>query len=66
MQSQQQIATPLASSIRTVADRLDISRAGVYGLLSTGKLRSFKLGSRTLVAEAELQRFIASLSGGDA
>lgn len=66
MQSQPQIVAPLSSSIRTVAERLDISRAGVYGLLSAGKLRSFKLGNRTLIAESELQRFITSLTAADA
>jgi excisionase family DNA binding protein len=31
----------------------------VYGLIKQGRIRTIKVGSRTLIPESELQRFIA-------
>ena len=50
---------PLAWSPTEAAVRLGISRATVYELLSTGQLASFKVGSRRLIPDAEIRRFIA-------
>jgi excisionase family DNA binding protein len=59
----QQIAntTPKTYS-RTIEDSaksIGISRAGLYRLIGEKQLRTFKVGHRTLIAESELQRFIA-------
>ncbi|CAN7352893.1 helix-turn-helix domain-containing protein [Pseudoxanthomonas sp. LjRoot143] len=53
----------LSNSIATVAKRIGISKSGVYNLLAAGQLRSFKIGHRTLIAESELQRFVARSMG---
>lgn len=51
--------TTLASTIPDTCRRLGIGRTLVYDLLKQGKLRSIKLGSRTLIPEIELQRLVA-------
>ncbi len=50
--------TSLASTIPTACSRLGIGRTLLYDLLKQGKLRSIKLGTRTLIPESELQRLI--------
>ncbi len=52
-------ALPLANTINDSCIRLGIGRTLMYDLLKQGKLRSIKLGSRTLIPETELQRLIA-------
>lgn len=50
---------PLANQVPEACRRLGIGRTALYELLKTGELKAFKIGSRTLIAESELQRFIA-------
>ena len=50
---------PLANSITKSCNRLGIGRTLMYDLIKQGKLRSIKLGTRTLIPETELQRLIA-------
>ena len=50
--------SPLASTIPTACSRLGIGRTLIYDLLKHGKLRSIKLGTRTLIPESELQRLL--------
>ena len=50
---------PLASTVPTACDRLGIGRTLLYDLLKQGKLKSIKLGNRTLIPETELQRLVA-------
>ena len=50
---------PLANSISDCCARLGIGRTLMYDLIKQGKLRSIKLGTRTLIPESELQRLIA-------
>lgn len=52
-------ATPLNWSIEEAAQRLGISRAGFYNLLSLKQIRSIKIGARRLIPETELQSFQA-------
>jgi excisionase family DNA binding protein len=49
---------PLAHSPDRAAQRLGISTRAVYTLISTGELRSFKLGKRRLVTDAECERLV--------
>jgi excisionase family DNA binding protein len=51
--------TPVANTIPTACNRLGIGRTLLYDLLKQGKLKSIKLGNRTLIPESELQRLIA-------
>lgn len=50
---------PLANQIPDVCRRLGIGRSLLYELIKNGRIRSIKIGSRTLVPESELQRFVA-------
>lgn len=51
--------TPLLHSPDSAAKRLSISLRAVYANISSGDLKSFKVGKRRLIAEAELQNFVA-------
>ena len=47
--------------VAEVCTRLAISRAQFYILAAEGRIGAFKHGSRTVVPEAELRRYIAAL-----
>ena len=55
----QPIATPVADACR----RLGIGRTMLYELIGRGEIRSIKIGTRTLIPETELQRFVAAKLG---
>ena len=38
-----------------------LSKAGVYRLIRQGRLKKVKVGSRTFISTAELERYVASL-----
>jgi excisionase family DNA binding protein len=40
-----------------------MSRSTFYGLVRSGRISTVKVGSRTLVAADELERFVTSLTG---
>lgn len=50
--------TPLAHQINSACYRLGIGRSKLYELIQSGEIKPFKVGRRTLILEAELQRFI--------
>lgn len=50
---------PLAHQVPAACGRLGIGRTALYELLKTGQLRAFKVGTRTLIPESELERFMA-------
>jgi len=52
-------APALLHRIPAACARLSIGRNALYDLLREGKLRKIHVGKRTLIAESELQRFIA-------
>ena len=45
-------------SIQEAADHLRISRSFVWKLISQKRLRPLKVGSRTIVSGAEIERFL--------
>ena len=49
---------PLAHSPYRAAQRLGISLREIYAHIAAGELKSFKLGKRRLIPEAELQSFV--------
>lgn len=49
-------------SIEEASARLGISRAKAWLLIKEGDLRVLKIGRRTLVSEAEIDRFVNSLA----
>ena len=53
--------TRLAWSVDETAELLGISRRSLYELLRSGELRSVKIGSRRLIRNADLERFVDEL-----
>jgi excisionase family DNA binding protein len=51
-------AAVLAHSIPDAARILGIGRTKLYELIDSGELRTFRLGSRRLVPDTELQRIV--------
>lgn len=49
---------PLAHSPEGAAQVLTISTRGVYSLIASGELRSFKIGKRRLIPASELQSLV--------
>jgi excisionase family DNA binding protein len=52
------IETPLAHQIPEACRRIGVARTSIYELIKAGEIKSIKIGSRTLIPESELQRFI--------
>lgn len=53
----------LACSINSATRRLGIGRTTLYSLIKKGEIRTFRLGGRTLIAEAELRSLVEKYSG---
>jgi excisionase family DNA binding protein len=53
---------PLLNRIEHGAARLGVSRSWMYREIGAGRLKVIKIGTRSLIAEAELQRFAAELA----
>jgi excisionase family DNA binding protein len=53
----EKLAFSVAEAIRVTG----IGRSTLYALMSSGKLRAIKLGSRTLIPAEELRRFMKAL-----
>ncbi|SFN28479.1 helix-turn-helix domain-containing protein [Dokdonella immobilis] len=58
MQQIEPTNTPLANKVPQACARLGIGRTALYELLKAGALRSIKVGTRTLIPESELLKFI--------
>jgi excisionase family DNA binding protein len=59
--AQQAQPEQLLNSLESSAERLGIKRTTLWRLVRAKKLKVVKLGSRTMIAEVELTRFVASL-----
>ena len=57
-------ADKLAYGIDEAVDAIGVSRSKLYELIASGELKIVKLGRRTLILRAELERFLKSLSAG--
>lgn len=55
------LAPKLAHTIPQAVQCTGLSRSTIYDALKSGKLMARKSGRRTLIEDAELRRFIASL-----
>jgi len=60
------MSAPIALSPANAALALGVARSTVYELLRTRQIRGKKLGARTLIPVAELERFLAALPEVDA
>ncbi|MFF5082487.1 helix-turn-helix domain-containing protein [Actinoplanes sp. NPDC000266] len=54
--------SPRVLRVEEAARELRIGRSLVYDLIRTGRLRSFKVGSRRLIPAAAIEETIANLS----
>ena len=52
-------APQVASTIHSTCARLSIGETTFHKLVKEGRLRVFKVGTKTLVPEAEIERFVA-------
>lgn len=53
--------TRLLHPIPDAAEVLGIGRSKLYELIAEGKIRTVKIGRRTLVAQDELERYVREL-----
>jgi excisionase family DNA binding protein len=53
-----QTVEPLAHSPDRAAQRVGTNVRAIYTAIASGEIRSFKLGKRRLIPDAELQRFV--------
>ena len=58
-----QAPQPIANTIVEAAKRLGVGRTTIYGLIGTRQLRTFKLGTRTVIPESERARFVEERRG---
>ena len=49
---------PRARTVKNTCATLDISRSHLYSLFAKGQVRFIKIGRRTLVPEAEIDRLL--------
>ena len=54
-------AARVAHSVENTAALLDVGRTTVFEMIRTGRLKAVKLGGRTLIPDAALRDFLASL-----
>lgn len=54
---------PSVYSVREAADALRVSRSILYELISAGRLRSIKQGSRRFISARAIDDYVASLEG---
>jgi len=49
----------LAYSINETARTLSLGRTSIYAMIADGRLKAFKLGSRTLIKAESIRRLVA-------
>lgn len=54
--------TPLLHSTASATELLDISRTRLFGEIKAGRIATVKLGKRTMIKHAELERYVAALA----
>lgn len=57
----EEVPRPLVWSVQDAARQLGLSERQVWYHIKRGNLRALKNGGRTVVADAELQRYVAEL-----
>lgn len=62
------VQNPLANTIAVSAARLGVSRTTLWRMVCGGAIKTMKIGHRNMIAEAELQRYVAermAAAGGE-
>lgn len=57
-------ALPLAHNIDGAVQRVGIGRSKLYEEIRTGRLRTVKVGKRTLILEKDIERWLDALPSG--
>lgn len=52
---------PLLLTINQVAGLLNLGRTKTYEIVRSGKIRSFKVGSRRLIRREDVEQYVAEL-----
>ena len=55
-------AQPLRLSYKQRQSKTGLSRCGLFGLVSTGKIEAAKIGARVLISRESLMNYLASQS----
>ena len=55
------MTTPLLHPVTEAAAILGIGRSMLYQLMAAGEIQTVKIGRRTLVTQAELERYVQRL-----
>lgn len=58
--------TPLLHTITSACAMLGISRTRLFGEIKAGRIAAVKIGSRTMLKHAELERYVATLEDAPA
>lgn len=53
--------TPLLHDLASAIDMLGISRTRLFAEIKAGRIATVKLGKRTMIKHAELERYVAAL-----
>ena len=57
---------PKLLKIPAAAAELSTSRSSIYRLIAAGQLRRTKVGKSAFISSAELERFVAAVTEGEA
>ena len=60
MQTERALLAPISTNVTDACRRLGIGKTKLYELIKAGEIRTVKIGVKTLIPEAELQKVIAS------
>ena len=55
------MSNPILHSIKSTAEKLDIGRSSVYGLIASKKIKAIKIGRRTLITDQSIQHLVDEL-----
>ena len=58
------VAEKLSYGINEVVEAVGLSRPTIYRLIQRGELRTFKIGTRTLILRSALEEFLTRQAAG--
>jgi excisionase family DNA binding protein len=60
-----QMDKKILHSVNGAADKLDVGRSTVYGLIAAKKITAVKIGRRTLITDQSIQQLVDDLVAAD-